>query len=458
MDKICKKVIPKCITDYLLIQDNIMQRKWSGRMKRRAVYRNCLIVAFVISFATLICMFYYYVDRQVPNSINLFVNDQEEFDFALPIRAELDEGVTVLNVNQKNKVDSDKINFDFNEPFTLNSSELGEYKVDLKLFGIFNYKTITVNVIKEKSVIPSGAPIGVYIESDGVMVLGTSTIVGEDGKEYSPTVNILKSGDYIVAMNGSKVNDKEDFIDRIQKCVTNPVNLLVRRASESVEVSVTPVKSTEGDYKIGTWIRDDTQGIGTLTYVTEDGKFGALGHGITDVDTNQLMEIQAGTLYNAKVLDIVPGEDGTPGEVVGMIQTGAGNDIGTINKNSSQGIFGKINWSNYNLGSNRSYPIGLKQDIHLGNASILCSVEGSVKEYQIQIEKVLMNSSKQNKGLVLKITDEKLLAITNGIVQGMSGSPILQDGKIIGAVTHVFIQDSTKGYGTFVENMLKTGE
>ena len=423
-------------------------------MKRRAVYRYCLIVAFVISFATLIWMFYHYVDRQVPNNINLFVNDQEEFDFALPIAAEVDDGVSVININQNNKVDSNEINLDFSEPFTLKSNKLGQCKLALKLFGIFNYKTITVNVISEKSIIPSGAPIGVYIESNGVMVLGTSTIVGEDGKEYSPTVNVLKSGDYITSMNGSKVSDKEELIERIQKNGTTPIQFIIRRDSVNVEASVKPVKTTDGDYKIGTWIRDNTQGIGTLTYVTEDGKFGALGHGITDIDTNQLMEIQTGTLYNAKVLDIVPGEDGTPGEVVGIIKTGSGNDIGTITQNTNQGIFGTINTNNYMFTSLKSYPIGLKQDIHLGEASILCSVEGSVKEYNVEIEKVLMNNAKQNKGIVLKITDKKLLSITNGIVQGMSGSPILQDGKIIGAVTHVFIQDSTKGYGTFIENMV----
>ena len=429
-------------------------------MKRRAVYRNCLIVAFVISFAALICMFYFFVDKQVPDNINLFIHDKEKFDFALPIaaEAEVDDGISVVSINKKNKVDSDKINFDFNEPFTMESNQLGKYKVALKLFGIFDYKTITVNVINEQSVYPSGAPIGVYIESDGVMVLGTSTIVGEDGKEYNPAQNVLKSGDYITSMNGAKVKDKEEFIKRIQQCGTNPIKLTVRRSEESIEVSVTPVKSSDGDYKIGTWVRDDTQGIGTLTYVTDDGKFGALGHGITDVDTNQLMEIQTGILYNAKVLDIVPGEDGTPGEVVGMIKTGTGNDIGIIKQNTTQGIFGTINQNNFSINSCKSYPVGLKQDIHLGEASILCSVEGVVKEYKIEIEKILMNNTKKNKGLVLKITDKNLLAITNGIVQGMSGSPILQDGKIIGAVTHVFIQDSTKGYGTFIENMLQTGE
>lgn len=427
-------------------------------MRRRAVYRYCLIAAFLISFVTLIFMLYDYIDKQVPNNINLYINDQAEFDFSLPIKAEMEEEVTVLNVDQSNKVDADKINFDFNEPFTLESNQIGKCKVSLKLFGIFDYKTITVNVIKPKNIIPSGAPVGVYIESDGVLVLGTSTIVGEDGNEYNPAEDKLKSGDYITAMDGCKLDTKEEFIDRIQLAGAKSIKLTVRRNDQSMQVSVVPVRSVDGDYKIGTWIRDNTQGIGTLTYITEDGNFGALGHGITDIDTNQLMEIETGTLYNAKVLDIVPGEDGTPGEVVGMIKTGIGNDIGTIKKNTNQGIFGTINVSNLDISSLKSYPIGLKQDIHLGKASILTSVEGTIKEYEVEIEKIQLNNKKQNKGLVLKITDEKLLSITNGIVQGMSGSPILQDGKIIGAVTHVFIQDSKMGYGTFIENMIKMGE
>ncbi len=427
-------------------------------MRRKAVYRTCLIVAFIISFITLICTFYVFVDKQVPNNINLFINDEAEFDFALPIKAEVEDDVSVVSVSQNNIINSDQTNFDLNEPFVLESNKLGECKVDLKLFGIFDYKTITVNVIDEISVIPSGAPVGVYIESDGILVLGTSSIVGEDGEDHNPCEDKLKSGDYITEMNGSSVTSKEEFIAKIQQTKTEPIKLNVRRDKQIVQVNVVPVKSSEGDYKIGTWIRDNTQGIGTLTYVTEDGRFGALGHGIADVDTNQLMEIESGVLYNAKVLDIVPGEDGCPGEVVGMIKTGEGNDLGTITHNTNQGIFGTVNERNLGLYNCKKYPIGLKQDIQLGKATILCSVEGTVKEYDIEIEKVQINNRKQNKGLIVKITDKDLLAVTNGIVQGMSGSPILQDGKVIGAVTHVFIQDSTKGYGTFIENMLKASE
>ncbi|MDO5520984.1 MAG: SpoIVB peptidase [bacterium] len=437
----------------------IMEEKWSGMMKRKVVYKSCLIFAFVLCFCGLVYVSYSYIDNQVPNIIHLVVGEEEQFDFSLPIEADLvKEDLSVINVNQGNKVNAENIHFNFSEPFTMESANLGEYKIALKLFGLINFKTITVNVINETEVIPSGASIGVYIEADGVMVLGTSPITGQDGQNYEPALNVLKSGDYIIAINGQKVEYKEELINKIQENREDKLTFDVRRDRETIKVSLNAVKSADGDYKIGTWIRDNTQGIGTLTYVGLNGSFGALGHGITDVDTNLLMEIDKGTLYNAKVLDIVRGQNGTPGEIVGMIKTGNGNNIGEIYKNTNQGIFGTINNTNYNISNKKAIPIGLKQEIKLGKATILCSVEGEIKEYEIEIEKIQMNNKKQNKGLVIKITDDRLLNITNGIVQGMSGSPILQNGKVIGAVTHVFIQDSTRGYGTFIENMLNSAQ
>lgn len=436
-----------------------MEQKWSGMMKRRDVYKSCLILALLLCFCGLLYTSYAYVDSQVPNIIHLVVGEKEKFDFNLPIEADLlEKDMACISVNQGRKVDVDQIHFNFTQPFTMKSENLGECKISLKLFGLINFKTITVNVINETKVIPSGASIGVYIESDGVMVLGTSAITGEDGRNYEPALNVLKTGDYIVAINGEKVEYKEELIEKIQKMKSTKITFDVRRDNKNIKVTLNAIKCTDGDYKIGTWIRDNTQGIGTLTYVTTKGAFGALGHGITDVDTNLLMEIDKGTLYNAKVLDIVRGQNGTPGEIVGMIKTGNGNDIGDIYKNTNQGIFGKIKNINYCIDSEHAIPIGMKQEIKLGKAKILCSVEGVIKEYEIEIEKIQMNNKKQNKGLVIKITDDRLLNITNGIVQGMSGSPIVQNGKLIGAVTHVFIQDSTRGYGTFIENMLNSAQ
>lgn len=425
-------------------------------MRRRVVYRTMLIITLFCSISGLLFVLYYNMDKRIPNTLHLRVNEKEEFDFSLPIEAGLaGDDLSVINIDQ-GKLNEKEIKFNLERPFSIQSSALGEYKIDLKLFGIFRYKTIDVSVINQTELIPSGEPIGIYIESDGVLVLGTSEVLGEDGQNYEPATDLIKSGDYICQINGKSIESKEELIEEIQKNGASPLYLIVRRANKDMEVCVTPIKSSEGDFKIGTWIRDNTQGIGTLTYVGEDGKFGALGHGITDVDTNILMEISQGTLYNAGVLDIVKGENGSPGEIVGMIKTSYGNDIGSIAKNTNQGIFGTIRRKNYSIDSKKAIPIGLKQDVQVGKATILCSVEGTVKEYEIKITKVELNTKNLSKGLVIEITDPNLLAVTNGIIQGMSGSPIIQNGKLIGAVTHVFIQDSTKGYGTFIENMLKT--
>jgi stage IV sporulation protein B len=183
-----------------------------------------------------------------------------------------------------------------------------------------------------------------------------------------------------------------------------------------------------------------------------------LGHGITDIDTSLIMEIQRGVLYSADIMTIVKGKKDAPGELIGLINQTDKNIIGDIRKNTNQGIFGTVS-NTYNLSTKNKYmPIGLKQEIQLGPATILSCVDNTVKEYDIEIEKIDMNSSSPNKGMVIRIVDSELISLTGGIVQGMSGSPILQNGKIVGAVTHVFVQDSTKGYGTFIENMINNLE
>ena len=427
-------------------------------MRRKIVYRKILIVMLTICVVSILYFAYYKLDESIPNHIHILINQKELFDFSAPIEGRLEgNNLDVISVKQ-GKIDSDKIKFDFDTPFTVESSELGSYQVNLKLFGFIQFKKIKIDVINNIEVYPSGMPIGIVIETNGILVLGTSAITSEDGLNYEPALNILKSGDYIIAINHKKIKNKEEFIDYIQQNGENNVSLEIRRNNETMKVTLKPVKAVGGDYKIGTWIRDDTQGIGTLTYIDKDGGFGALGHGITDVDTNLLMEINDGTIYNADIVEIVKGQNGSPGEIVGVIDSNNENKIGTIINNTNQGIFGKVSSSYSNLQEQDAMPIGLKQDIEIGKASILCHVEGEIKEYEIKIKDVALNNKNLSKGIVLEITDKKLLNATNGIVQGMSGSPILQNGKVIGAITHVFIQDSTKGYGTFIENMLKSAE
>lgn len=272
---------------------------------------------------------------------------------------------------------------------------------------------------------------------------------------YEPAANRLKSGDYIIQVNEVEIRKKEDLMEVLKKADGSVMHFKVRRGEETMEVAVEPVRTADGSYKIGTWIRDDTQGIGTLTYITQDGKYGALGHGITDVDTGVIMQVGTGAAYDAEIIRIVKGEPGEPGELSGVIKRSESDRLGTVTKNTAQGIFGVVKENHTVMQNGKVMEIGLKQEVKKGKASILCEINGVVDSYEIQIEKIDYANRNHAKGLVIKITDEELIEKTGGIVQGMSGSPIIQDGKLVGAVTHVLVNDPTKGYGTFIENMLQ---
>ena len=222
-----------------------------------------------------------------------------------------------------------------------------------------------------------------------------------------------------------------------------------------MELRVDPVVAEDGTSKLGIWVRSDTQGIGTMTYLDMNGQFGALGHGISDSDTGEVVQICDGDLYETEILGIEKGSIGKPGVMSGVIYYGPGSVLGSIDANTEEGIFGTVNEKFQKQLEGEAIEIGYRQDVKKGPAVIRSGVSGEIKDYQIEIEKVDYSTSHNNKSLVLKVVDEELLELTGGIVQGMSGSPIIQDGKLVGAVTHVFIQDSTKGYGIFIENMLQ---
>ncbi len=408
-------------------------------------------LAAVISLAFLILYGYYWMKVNVPSEIKLLLGEQEEFDFSIPMEASImgEEAAGVLYVNQE-PLSKEVIDIDLLNPFSVTSESLGEYNVLLKLFGIIPIKEISLEVIEELEVIPGGDVIGLQIETEGILVLGTGTVTLKDGSTAEPAKGLLKSGDYIVGMNGKSNITREEFINSIG---AEPVNLIVKRNEELVQIKIQPVKDYSGKYKLGAWIRTDAQGIGTITYVTTNGKFGALGHGITDVDTGLLMQIDAGKLFDAEVLSVVKGKNGTPGELIGIIKQSGISQIGDINENCSKGIYGEMRLGMIN--GEKAVPVALKQDIELGAATILCQVDSEVKEYDIEIERIELGRTNDNKGLVIRITDEALLKKTGGIVQGMSGSPIMQNGKLVGAVTHVLVNDPTRGYGIFIENMLE---
>ena len=300
--------------------------------------------------------------------------------------------------------------------------------------------------------------MGIYMQTKGVLIIDTGEIRLENGETEDPARNIVKPGDYIVAFDQDEIRCKQDLMDDLAELSEKSVTIKVRRGEKTIPLTVDPVKDENGKYKLGIWVRDDTQGIGTLTYVDQDGRYGALGHGISDVDTGELLNIADGDLYNAQILGIRKGERGNPGELSGLIRYEDKNILGNISENSKNGIFGTMKAEQIEALTLKKIPVGYKQDMKTGPASILCCTDGEVKEYEAEITRIDMNHEDSNKSFVIQVTDRELLGKTGGIVQGMSGSPVLQNGKLFGAVTHVFVQDSTGGYGIFIENMMGNGK
>jgi len=421
----------------------------------RKRYRKWLIFALCINICVIFIDSLYLFEHKIPDNLRVRVGNEEFFDFGLPFTATTYvDNQTVVNVNQE-AIPENEISINLNAPFSLNLKEEGSYNVELKLFGI-TVKNIQVDAIEDVKLMPSGMPVGIHIKTDGIMILGTGQITSNNGELVEPAKNIVRSGDYVKEVNGSPVSSISEMVECINQCNGEKVILTLFRDGNTIEVSIEPTKTATNEYKIGVWIRDDTQGIGTLSFVDENNNFGALGHGITDVDTSLLIDINGGGLYPANVYSIVKGENGSPGEMVGNILYNQQEKLGKITKNTNAGIFGTLETpsSEYGYDESEAISIGLKQEITIGQAYIRCSVGGEVKDYEININSIDFNNSGENKDLIIEITDEELLNCTNGIIQGMSGSPIIQNNKLVGVVTHVFLNDCKKGYGIFIENML----
>ncbi len=304
------------------------------------------------------------------------------------------------------------------------------------------------------TVLLGGMPVGIYMETDGVMVLSTEEVEALDGNAYEPAATLVRSGDYITAVNHNEIAGKKDLLDAVDDIRGEEIVLTLRRGEETFDVSICPVEYSPDEYRLGIWVRDNIQGLGTVTFLTEQSRFGALGHGIHDTDTNVLMTISDGTVYRTSIEDIRKGSNGSPGSMEGIIVYNNYNVLGTIDKNTEAGIYGTIDRIDEVFEEQIPIKTAKKEEIVEGDATIRCYIDNELKEYDIQVTDIDTSSSEINKGLVIQVTDPELLEKTGGIIQGMSGSPIIQNGKLIGAVTHVFVQDSTMGYGIFIENML----
>lgn len=327
-----------------------------------------------------------------------------------------------------------------------------------------------------------GRLTGIYEQTEGVLVVNTTEVTDEDGKKVNPADKKVKCGDYILSVNGRTVADKEELseavndimkeydenLDESLKDKSNEdkikseinkrtVNIKFLRGGEEMSADIAPVRMDDGRYYMGIWVKDDLAGIGTITYYTKDGRFGALGHGIGDgTQSGNLLYANSGDLYSMKLTKIKKGKAGTPGEIGGVVYFGKKSHIGTLDCNSNLGIYGQLDsdeLSEY-AAEDTYYQVADKDEIHTGSAQMISEISGKLEKYNLEITNIDKKATDTNKGMELKVTDERLIELSGGIVQGTSGSPIIQDGKIIGAVTHVFVDDPTGGYGICIDEML----
>ena len=340
-------------------------------------------------------------------------------------------------------------------------------KLSFLLIGFFafsyqfaNHKPITsdyktVGATNNSAVILGGQSIGININVEGIMILGFSNFYGEDGKKHCPAKEAgLEESDIIVSVNQKAVTSATEFANVVDQCSDKGMNICYKRGGQTLYTTITPVKSAEdGQYHLGLWARDGTTGIGTLTFIDPNtNQFGALGHGVTDADTGDLIIAGKGNIYYSSINGVQKGSTTQTGELQGYFIS---SEIGDIASNTQYGIFGDFN---ENFDSANVVPVASRQEIATGQAIIYCCIDGNnVEQFTVNIEKINIDSN-DNKSMVIRITDDDLIRRTGGIVQGMSGSPVIQNGKLIGAVTHVFVNDPTRGYGIFIENMLLEAE
>lgn len=413
----------------------------------KKIYR-LFLVCFLLSALGIGVVYYIsYIKKNIPDRIYLDSYSDGTINIELPfvgtVNSEPDDGEAVA------------VSVNLMEPLTINSGEVSDYQLSVNLFGVIKIKDITVSVGESRSVVACGIPVGIFIETDGVYVVDTGDVTTSAGVYEAPARGILQAGDYICAVNDEKVGTIRELMEAVEKGGNDYVKLSIRRDSENFDVKIKPVKDSEGTYKIGVWVRDDCQGLGTLTYIDENNSFGTLGHAISDSQTGKLVEIESGTLYTAQIWNIVKGSEGKPGEVIGSINYSDENLIGEIDENCDIGVYGTANDKIFAYVDKVYMNVAYKQDIEEGLAYIRTFVCGEVKDYEIEITNVQYSDEYENKGIIFQVTDEELLSTTNGIIQGMSGSPIIQNGKVIGAVTHVFVNEPEKGYGIFIEKMLE---
>ena len=399
-------------------------------MWKKNIKRAILIFILIIIYIYIIAI------DAIPNQIVIFEGESVKVNSAMGLGIKEEEAVTT-NIEK--------------------TSDATTKTLKLNLFENIFVKDINVSVLPKTTVIPVGNIAGVKLYTDGVLVVGMSEIEGVDAKRYKPYENTgIEEGDSIISINQNTISSTDELIETVNRSEGKEIKLKYIHEEETKECSITPVKTGDNEYKLGLWVRDSAAGVGTVTYYEPSTKtFGALGHGITDIDTEELIHIASGEFVTTKILNIIKGENGVPGKIQGTVENQK--DIGTISKNTKYGIYGTVkNLSALNIDTSREMEVALRKEIKTGKATILCSLDNQkIEEYEIEIEKIDTQNSYNNKSMKIKVTDERLLEKTGGIIQGMSGSPIIQNGKFVGAVTHVLVNNPQEGYAVFGDMMIK---
>ncbi len=399
--------------------------------------RKIIIITF------LLCVFIYVCKiDSIPNNVILYNGEELKIGNFLGI------SLKIGNENCNTILTSSKIE---------NNKDIKNNIVDVTLFGLFKVKEVSINIIEEKTIIPIGQISGLKLYTNGVLVVGLSEITGEDNINYKPYEETeIQEGDRIIKINGEDITDTRHLTSIVNSSKGNSLEIEYVKNNEIKNETIVPIKGNDGTYKIGLWVRDSAAGIGTLTfYEPSTGNFAALGHGITDNDTGDLIEISNGEFLTTKIISITKGLKGTPGRIQGTIENQK--TIGTIYKNTNLGIYGIVNnLSAIKIDLTKEMRVARRSEIALGDAIMYCDLDGlGAKEYKIEIEKIFINDDVDNKSMMIKVKDQELLDKTGGIIQGMSGSPIIQNGKFIGCVTNVLVNDSTRGYAVFGDIMIK---
>lgn len=397
---------------------------------------------FIISFLLLLLMYVTNI-TSIPESVMLLQGEHYTVK-------------TLLGINittEEENYETIQVSSDLSESAT----KVGKINYKLNLFGMVPLKEITVNVIPKTYVVPLGDAVGLKLYTSGVLVVGMGEIEGAGNVKYKPYENSgIEEGDRIIAINNNTVTCTADLINEVNKSKGNSVNVQYIRDEDTIETSIIPAKGNDNKYKLGLWVRDAAAGVGTVSFYEPETKtFAALGHGIQDIDTGQLLKIAKGDFVTTKIISVTKGKKGTPGKIQGSIENST--TIGKVGKNTEFGVFGTLNNTTVlNINKNDAVEVASRDEIKEGKATIISTVEeGNKKEYEIEIQKIYRSNNENNKSMLVKVTDKELIEKTGGIVQGMSGSPIIQNNKLVGVLTHVLVGEPETGYAVFADLMIK---